>query len=43
MFRSWSGNGRFLCVAGGGLTGGYIGSKGGEFFSEFIVEHLIED
>ncbi|MCA6220436.1 hypothetical protein [Photorhabdus antumapuensis] len=28
-----------LCMAGGGLAGGYIGSKGGEWFLELIVEY----
>ncbi|RAX05552.1 hypothetical protein CKY10_23535, partial [Photorhabdus sp. HUG-39] len=27
-----------LCMAGGGLAGGYAGSKGGEWFLELIVE-----
>ncbi|MCW7546482.1 hypothetical protein OO184_00595 [Photorhabdus sp. APURE] len=27
-----------ICMAGGGLAGGYIGSKGGELLLEFIVE-----
>ncbi|RAX04313.1 MULTISPECIES: hypothetical protein [unclassified Photorhabdus] len=28
-----------LCMAGGGLAGGYAGSKGGEWFLELIVEY----
>ncbi|WP_323836734.1 hypothetical protein [Photorhabdus africana] len=30
-----------LCMIGGGLAGGYVGSKGGEWFSGVIVEHTI--
>ncbi|WP_350306115.1 hypothetical protein [Photorhabdus viridis] len=30
-----------LCMAGGGLSGGYIGSKGGERAAEFIVDLFI--